>query len=1072
MRVLHSGRLAALAGALLAPTLALATPARAQLSTPLDSAMLASFQWRNIGPANIAGRVTDIEGIGSPSKTFFVASAGGGIWKTTNNGTTFKPVFDVGRVVAMGDLAIAPSDTMQVWAGTGEGNTRNSISPGGGIYKSTDGGMTWALMGLEETQVIARVLVDPRNADVVYAAALGHIWDSNPERGLYKTTDGGRTWQLKKFISDKAGFADIVMDPRNPDILFASSWQRVRGPWFLDSGGPGSGLWKSTDAGETWTEVVGNGFPTAMKGRIGLAISPSRPDIMYALVEAEKETDGSGGSGLYRTDDAGATWQKMNDENTRPFYYSQVRVDPANPDRVYWSSTPVRYSNDGGRTAGNATVGIHVDQHAMWIDPNDPQHFVTGNDGGIAQTWDQGGSFEFINTFAIGQLYHVSFNMDVPYQVCGGLQDNGSWCGPSRRARGGIDNYMWATVAGGDGFYSAQHPELPYLVWAESQGGNMSRVDMRTGQRVGLQKPQWRDRYLEFEDSILVIWDDSTHNPPADAQRRIERIRQEQQADSAARELRWNWDTPFFLSPHDPDVFYAGANRVLKSTKLGDDLRVISPDLSTQDPGKIHVSTETTGGITPDVTGAETHATIVTLDESPIVQGMLFAGTDDGNVWMSPDDGARWTQLNDRFTGKVPDSTYVSRIEPSSFDRNRFYVTFDNHRRNDFTPYVFVTDDGGKSFRSIAGGLPSDGPAYVHVIREDPTNPNLLFVGTDLGVWVSTDRGGSWQRFMSGMPTVPVRDLEIHPRDRELIAATHGRSIWIVDIAPLQQMTDQVMAQGAVLFEPAPGLEFGDRPIGGESTGHKWFEGESRPYGAAISYYLPADVEGRQVELTITGLRRQGVRDRQRCRPSRVADGAVELPGRGPPGGRAVACRAAGQPPVRGHDAGRGRFPGGARGRRPAGDGRRAGEHAFRRKSALPRLRWRGRWTRGRGFRPARRDADGALPGRRPGSGRLRWARRQRHARSAGRDARSRHGLQRAAWPRWPERAHGRGRRLHGFHDGQRQDAERAVGDHPPGRPAARRVALRDVRGCRLVGRAVRDARRRPVGVGRRVLKQ
>lgn len=843
-------------GALLLASVALAIPASAQLSTPLDDDMMDLFRWRAVGPANMMGRVSDVEGIGSPSKTFFVAAAGGGIWKTTNNGTTFQSVFDVGRAISMGDLAIAPSDTLQVWAGTGEPDSRNSISPGSGIYKSVDGGMSWELKGLEATQAIGRVIVHPSNPDIVYVAALGAIWGSNPERGLYKTSDGGETWELKKFISDEAGFVDVVMDPRNPDVLFAASWQRVRGPYFLNSGGPGSALWKTTDGGENWTEVVGNGFPTAMKGRIGLAIAASSPDVMYAMVEAEAETDGSGGNGLYRTADAGMTWEKVNDENTRPFYYSQVRVDVADPDRVYFSSTPVKYSDDGGRTAGNTTVGVHVDHHAMWMDPNDPDHMVVGNDGGIAITWDKGGNWDVPNVFPIGQFYHVTYNMDTPYRVCGGLQDNGTWCGPSRRARGSITNYMWATISGGDGFVTAQHPTEPNIVWAESQGGNMARLDLSTGERTSLQKPEWRDRYIEFEDSMLVVWADSLNAPPADAQRRIDAFREMQKADSASKEMRWNWNTPFFISPHDPEVFYAASNRVMKSTARGDDLQVISDDLSYADPEKIAVSTRTTGGITPDVTGAETFATIVSLDESPLVRGKLFAGTDDGRLWMSPDDGGTWVDLTDRVDGMVPEGTYVSRIEPSKHDANRFYVTYDNHRRNDFTPYVLVTDDNGSTFRSIAAGIPqewpADGPNFAHVIREDPVNPQLLYVGTDLGVWVSTDRGSNWQRFQNGLPTVPVHDLRVHPRDRELIAGTHGRSIWIVDVAPLQQMTDARMAEGAVLFEPGAALQFGDAPVGGESVGQKFFEGESARYGAALTYWLPEAVDGRRVDLTIT----------------------------------------------------------------------------------------------------------------------------------------------------------------------------------------------------------------------------
>src|SRR5262245_43468531 len=392
-------------------TLGFATTAYAQ-GTAMDSVVLANARWRSIGPAIMGGRITDIEGIPSPSRTFFVAAAAGGIWKTTNAGATFRPVFDNERVISMGDLAIAPSDTMQVWAGTGEEDSRNSISPGGGIYKSVDGGLTWRLMGLEKTEHIARIVVHPTNPNIVYVAALGAAWRSNPERGLYKTTDGGQTWTLSKFISDKAGFVDVAMDPSNPEVLFAASWERYRTPYSLQSGGPGSGLWKTTDGGTTWTEVKGGGFPATMKGRIGLAWSRSNPRVLYALVEAAPPSgkgdgcraSGPGGCGLYRSQDGGANWEWMNGIDERPFYYSQVRVDPKDPNRVYWSSTPVRFSNDGGRTGGTATNGIHVDHHAMWIDPNDPNHFIVGNDGGVAQTWDRGGAYDFLNLMPLGQF--------------------------------------------------------------------------------------------------------------------------------------------------------------------------------------------------------------------------------------------------------------------------------------------------------------------------------------------------------------------------------------------------------------------------------------------------------------------------------------------------------------------------------------------------------------------------------------------------------------------------------------------------------------------------------------------
>ena len=858
-------------------------PVDAQVSSPLDSAMLAAFRWRPIGPANMGGRIADVEGIPSPSKTFFVAAAAGGIWKTTNAGTSFRPVFDNERVISMGDLAIAPSDTMIVWAGTGEEDSRNSISPGGGIYKSTDGGLTWKLMGLEATQVIGRIVIHPTNPDVVYVAALGHIWGPNAERGLYKTTDGGKTWTLAKFISDKAGFVDVAMHPTNPDLLFAASWERVRGPYFLKSGGPGSALWKTSDGGATWTEVKGGGFPETMKGRIGIAIAASDPNVMYTMVEADSLPGKPGRlSGLYRSADGGATWERTATNNVRPFYYSQVRVDPKNPDRVYWSSTPVNVSDDGGKTVRNATVGIHVDHHAMWIDPNDPDHIVVGNDGGVAVTWDKGGNYDFLNVMALGQFYHVSYNMEVPYRVCGGLQDNGTWCGPSRKTRGDISNVDWFFISGGDGFFTQQDPVDPNIAYAESQGGNMARLNLATGARVSLQKPDWRPRWTVFEDSIAMDWPDTTVQLSRAQQRRVDALRQQQRADSLAMELRWNWNTPFFISKHNPMLFYAGANKVLKSTRRGDDLRPISPDLTTRDTMRIRVSTRITGGITPDVTGAETHSTIVALAESPLRFGMLFAGTDDGNVWVSTNDGGAWENLTGRFPG-VPAKAWVTRIEPSNHDSLTFYVTFDGHRENDFTPYVFVTNDLGKTFRSIASNLPIGGPDFVHVIREDASNRDLLFVGTDVGVFVSTNRGGTWQTFMTGLPTVPVHHLEIHPRDHELIAATHGRSIWIVDIAPLQQLTDAVAAAPAHLFTPKVAYEYGDRPIGGGSPGHKWFSVPVPSYGAEIVYRLTAGEPRARTSLVITNVK---------------GDTVQTLTGPGGPGVHRVTWNFRGRPPA------------------------------------------------------------------------------------------------------------------------------------------------------------------------------
>ncbi len=838
------------------------TPAPA--SGALDSVTMAAMRWRAVGPANMGGRIADVEGIPSPSKTFYVAAAGGGIWKSTNAGTTFKPIFENQRCMSMGDIAIAPSDTNTVYVGTGEQNSRNSISPGCGVFKSTDGGKTWASLGLAETEHIGRLQVHPRDPNTVYMAVLGSAWKASKARGLYKTTDGGKTWSVIKFISERAGFIDVQLDPTNPDIVWASSYERMRGPYFLQSGGPGSALWKSTDAGATFTKVSGGGFPASNLGRIEIAIARSNPRMMYTMVEADTLPNAVKDatrkpqtklSGLYRSEDGGTTWARTNNDNVRPFYYSQVRVDPKNADRVYWSSTPVKVSDDGGKTARDATVGIHVDHHAMWIDPNDPEHIIVGNDGGVSQSWDRGGSYDVMNMINIGQFYAVSFDMQMPYRICGGLQDNGSWCGPSRRVRGQIGNEDWVYISGGDGFVTANDPTDPNIVYSESQGGSMGRLNMATGERTSLGKPSWRPRYMQIEDSILVERGDTTKPETPAQRRRIAALRAQQLADSTALDMRWNWNTPFFLSPHNPSVFYAGANRVVKSTRRGDDLMVISPDLSLRDTMKIRISTKTTGGITVDATGAETFGTITSLAESFVRPGLLYAGTDDGQVWLSRNDGTTWEKLTGRFTG-LPEGTYVSRIEPSHHDTATFYITFDNHRRGDFTPYVYATRDYGATFASLAATLPTGGPDFVHVIREDLVNADLLFVGTDVGAFMSMNRGHSWQKFMTGLPTVPVHDLQIHPRDHELIAGTHGRAIYVVDIAALQQMSPSVIAKKVHLFAPKSAIAMGQAPdaagSAGGGNGHKRFAVNSPAYGAEITYRLAEVQAGKRVQIVIT----------------------------------------------------------------------------------------------------------------------------------------------------------------------------------------------------------------------------
>jgi len=850
-----------LLASLLASAAVFTTPLGAQ---PLDSASVAGMRWRTVGPANFMGRLSDVVGIPSPSKTVFVAAAAGGIWKSTNNGITWRPVFDDQRVISMGMLAIAPSDTQQVWAGTGEPNSRNSIEPGGGIFKSADGGLTWKPMGLEKTEHIGRIVVHPTNPDVVYVAALGAAWRSNPERGLYRTKDGGTSWQLVKFVSDQAGFVDVAIHPTNPNVLFATSWERRRTPYSLFSGGPGSALWKSTDGGDTWTEVKGGGFPSGYKGRMSLDINRANPNVMYMMIEAAENGTGPivgerspKRNGLWKSTDGGATWAQMNNINVRPFYYSQVRSDPKNPDRVYFSSTELQLSEDGGKTSRNAAQNVHVDDHGIWIDPNDPQRWFLANDGGVAITYDAGGNFLQPQNLPIAQFYEVAYDMAVPYNICGGAQDNGTWCGPSRRRTPQTSLGYWFTIAGGDGFYAAMDPTDPNIVYGESQGGNVSRLNLKSGERMGFAKPNWQPTYKRWEDSIAIVRGDPL-TPATKAQTAaIAALRVQQKRDSVALSLRYNWNSPFFISPHNPAVIYFAGNKVLKSTKRGEELRIISPDLSKQLTAKLDTALRLTGGITLDATGAETYGTVVALEESPAKPGLLYAGTDDGNVWKSSNDGATWENLSARIPG-LPNGgeVYVTRIEASAFDTNVVYVAFDNHRWGDFRPHLFVSRDGGKSFTSLVNNLPTGGPGdFLHVVREDPSNPDVLYVGSSLSVYASIDRGATWTKFAAGLPSVPVYDLQIHPRDRELIAATHGRGFWIVDVAPLQQLSKAVAAKPVHLFAPRKAFQWGEEPLRGASgngNAQGFFTTQNPAYGAAISYRIaqaPTGVSSAKVSI-------------------------------------------------------------------------------------------------------------------------------------------------------------------------------------------------------------------------------
>jgi photosystem II stability/assembly factor-like uncharacterized protein len=829
-------------------SLGVATTVAAQ--TP-DSATLASLKWRSIGPVNMAGRSTDVEGDPRNPKVFYVSGAAGGIWKTGNAGTTWVPLWDHAPIASMGDIALAPSDPKIIWAGTGEQNSRNSVSPGYGVYKTVDGGATWMSMGLEKAQHIGRIVVHPTNPNIVYVAALGAQWASNPERGLYKTVDGGKTWTMSKFISDKAGFVDVVMDPRDPNTLYAASWERVRKPAYLKSGGPGSALWKTTDGGASWREIKGGGFPETQKGRMNIQVARRNPNIVYVMVEADSIRGKKPQrllSGLYRSADAGKTWKWMSTVDNRPFYFSQIRVDPKNPDRIYRLAVDMQFSDDGGYSWRLGMLGQHEDYHGMWIDPNDPEHFIIVGDAGIFQTWDRGGNYDALNNMAMGQFYGVSYDFQVPYRVCGGLQDNGSSCGWSRRRNGELHMDDWFALFAADGLQTAQDPNDPNIIYYESQGGNMSRKNLATGSTTSI-KPR-TVTVATYGAQIQQLAGDGSAAMTAEKQKQIADIQARMKKDMSDPNVatRWNWNTPFILSKHDPNVFYSGAEKVFKSVKKGDAPFAISPDFSGSNVDWMRWSSgydengiaaaDASGGITRDATGAEENATIVVINESTIRPGLLFAGTDDGKLEMTRNDGGAWENIGGHFPG-APPVIHISSIEPSHADSATIYASLDNHRENDFKPYLYVSRDWGKTWTSIASNLPAGPkPGSVYVVREDLVNPNLLYCGTETGVFASLNKGGSWFPLAENLPTVPVYDLQIHPRDHELIAGTHGRAVQILDVAPLQQMKPAVLAASAYLFAPTVAFEYAQMTQGSEPRAQRPWHGDGGPGGAEIEYRL------------------------------------------------------------------------------------------------------------------------------------------------------------------------------------------------------------------------------------------
>jgi photosystem II stability/assembly factor-like uncharacterized protein len=787
---------------------------------PNYETVLKNLRFRNIGPAVMGGRVDDIAVVESDPRVMYVGAAAGGLFKTVNGGQSWTPIFDDQTNPSIGDIAIAPSNPAIVYVGTGEANNRQSSSWGNGVYKSMDAGATWTHLGLKETHHIGRIVVHPTNPDLVYVAALGDLWGPNRERGVFRSTDGGATWTHTLAIDDDTGVTDIAIDPQSPNILYAAAYQRRRTVFGYSGGGPGGGLYRSTDGGAHWTKLgpggAGKGLPaTGEYGRCALDIYRKNSNIVYALVE--HRTLG----GVYRSDDKGANWTRMGDTNPRPSYFSQIRVDP-NSDTTLWvGGVNIYYSQDGGRTFDQTRFrDVHSDVHAIWIDPANSDHVVNGNDGGVWSTWDAGRHWTHHNNMPLAQFYEVAFDFQKPYRVCGGLQDNYSWCGPSSTTQTpGIGNDDWITVLGGDGFYNRIDPSDPNTVYAESQDGNLSRRDLRTGESRS--------------------------------------IRPQEDTDDAPR-YRFQWNSPLMISPHDSKTIYYGGNHLFKSTDRGDTWVRLGEDLTT----KAERDKQLIMGKAVDADTLSRHDGVVAwpcitaIAESPVRAGVLWVGTDDGNVQISRDGGKTWTNVVAHITG-APKSGYVSRIEPSHKEEGTAYITFDNHRSADYGVYIYMTKNFGDSFTRVSAGIPPEA-GTVHVIREDPVNSNLLFAGTEFGAFVTFDRGATWTKFKNGLPPVPVFDIQIHPRDHDLIFATHGRSIYILDdISALEQMTPDSLTTDLKLFNTRPAIAFRMANNRG-FLGNTLYFAPNAPAGLVIDYFAKA---AGPVQITLSD--KAGARVRQ-----------------------------------------------------------------------------------------------------------------------------------------------------------------------------------------------------------------
>ncbi|MEP5103478.1 MAG: hypothetical protein ABJQ84_02615, partial [Ekhidna sp.] len=768
----------------------------------LDMKALKNMAPRSIGPAGMSGRVTAIDVVTDEPDIMYVGSASGGVWKSTSGGIDWEPIFNDQTTASIGAVAIQQSNPSVVWVGTGEGNPRNSLNGGDGIYRTLDGGKTWKKMGLEKTRHIHRIIVHPNDPNTIYVGAIGSPWGEHEERGVYKTTDGGKKWDRILFTNIRSGAAELIMDPSNPNKLIAAMWEHKRDPWFFKSGGPGSGLYVTHDGGETWEQRTDeDGLPKGELGRIGLAIAPSRPNVVYALIESKKNA-------LYRSDDGGFKWRKINDNSdigNRPFYYHEIYVDPINENRVYSIFTYVNVSVDGGKSfsqlmgAYGVDNGVHPDHHAWYIHPKDPNFMMDGNDGGLNITRDRGETWRFVENLPVGQFYHINVDNETPYNVYGGMQDNGSWAGPAYVWKAqGIRNHYWQEISFGDGFDVLPDPTDSRYGISTSQQGFASIYDRKTG----------------YNETVRPTY------PDGDV------------------ELRFNWNVGMARDAQNPSVVYFGSQFVHKSTDGGQNWEIISPDLTTNDPEKQKQGES--GGLTMDATGAENYCTVIVIEPSPINSDLIWVGTDDGNVQISKNGGDSWSNVGGNLPG-LPRGTWITQIKASNKNEGEALLVANDYRRFNYEPYAYRTKDYGQTWERIVDG--NDAVSYALSIVEDPEESRLMFLGTDDGLYVSIDRGGNWTKWTEGFPTTNAYDLVIHPEEHDLVIGTFGRAIWVMDdIRPLREIAKNGKStldkKLKVYSPPAAYVASNQQPKGSRFGGDALFNGENRPYGAMLSYSI------------------------------------------------------------------------------------------------------------------------------------------------------------------------------------------------------------------------------------------